>query len=832
MIGVLYFASGFAAVVYEVLWLKQLTLLFGNTAQATAMTVAIFFGGLALGSWLWGLRAPRVEHPLRGFAYLELAVAATAASHFALYAGYRSAAPLLHQLAAGSAAADPALRVLLAAILLLPPAILMGGAFPMIGQHVIRGEAGLGRLGTRLYAINTAGGAAGALVAGFFLPPLLGFTGSYLAAMSLNVAIAAVALPLHCAARGALATAHTGAAGGGGPHPRRPERQSGIPPLAGLAFLTGFASLGVEVLWVRMFAQVLHNSVYSFALILFVFLVALALGATLAHALARSSRTPARVLPVLLVAAAFLVGSSAFVFHEVTHGLDYVGREAAWRDYIVAVLVDATLVMLPAGVAIGALFPYLLRLAEGRGGSSGAIIGRLGAANTLGGVIGSLTAGFVLLPWLGLWGSLRALAASYGIAALLLKSPRSAASRVAPALVLLALVTVFDPARLPLVRYDARTASIHELWEGRDAVVAVVRDGNQLRINVDNYYSLGGTAARSYEETQADIPLLLHPHPRSVFFLGLGSGITAGAALRHPVEAVTVCELLPAVVEASRKYFAPFLNHLFEDSRARVVVDDGRSFLQGTSERYDVIVADLLIPWQAGSGSLYAREFYESVRARLAPGGLFAQWLPLYQLSREETFVIARTMLEVFSQVTVWRGDFLPHSPIVALIGETAARPLDADAMVRNFRSRKKADVQRDDVLALMGLFYAGNLAAPGAIPPGTPIETDDRPIIEYSSPITQRQNRGTGSAWFTSLALADWYEKLATGVVPERDPYLAELTPTELDYVRAGRELYLANVYRAEQREEDAETHFAAFRDRVPAHIGTAFETSATGDH
>src|SRR5262249_14749876 len=168
---------------------------------------------------------------------------------------------------------------------------------------------------------------------------------------------------------------------------------------------------------------------------------------------------------------------------------------------------------------------------------------------------------------------------------------------------------------------------------------------------------------------QADPPMLLPPAPRALFFLGLGTGITAGAALFHPVERVTVAELVPDIALLAREYFSPMANGLFSDPRARIVIGDGRALLAADPQRYDVIVSDLFVPWHAGTGSLYTREHFERIRDRLTDDGVFAQWLPLYQLSMREFAVIAHTMLEVFPLVTVWRGDFSASEPIVALVG-------------------------------------------------------------------------------------------------------------------------------------------------------------------
>jgi spermidine synthase len=567
-----------------------------------------------------------------------------------------------------------------------------------------------------------------------------------------------------------------------------------------VAFVSGFATLGLEVLWTRMFAQVLHNSVYSFAVILVTFLVCLGCGSALAHGLSRRPWSP----PVVLVALLFAAG----------------------------------------------------------------------------GIFGSLLAGFVMLEALGLWGSIKALALLYFIVALWLgggkrgipspaqrgraregaaASDDAPAARgplpvpprlrgggdvptslpqmpsvsfpavlgIAPALALLLFATVLDPSRLPIVAANPRAGEVvYEKWEGRHGVVAVVGRDNDLRIKVDNYYSLGGTGSRTYEETQADIPLVIHPRPRSAFFLGMGTGITAGASLLHPLEEVTTVELIPEVAEAARRYFGKYTNGLFSDPRSTVVIADGRNYLLGRSQRYDVIVSDLFIPWQAGAGSLYTREHFEIARARLNPGGVFAQWLPLYQLSQADFAVIARTMLEVFPQVTMWRGDFLAERPIVALVGQEAGAGLDAEAVVANFRKRRGDDqVPRRLIMGLTGLFYCGNLTEMRAAFAETPVNTDDFPVIEYSTPIAQREHWGSGAPWFTSFDLMHWYDRLLIEVPPDRDPYLRALTPEEAGFVRAGLALFKASAHKKAGDEKAAEHWGDVFTELVPADVNQTFK-------
>jgi spermidine synthase len=312
--------------------------------------------------------------------------------------------------------------------------------------------------------------------------------------------------------------------------------------------------------------------------------------------------------------------------------------------------------------------------------------------------------------------------------------------------------------------------------------VAVVKRKTSLKIKVNNYYAIGGTASQKWEEQQAHRPLMIHPQPRSVFFLGMGTGITAGTALQHAVERVVVCELLPGVVQAARKYFTPYVHGLFDDTRATIVVEDGRHYLQGTAERFDVIIADLFLPWEAGTGSLYTREHFAAVRARLQAGGLFAQWLPLYQMSQDEFGSIVRTMLEVFPLVTLWRGDFLPLRPIVLLVGHADATP-----------SVPHKRLRLDDIPFMA--HYAGNLTAARSQFEPYPLNTDDRPLIEYRSPITHRRQKAQAASWFVGAALIDFMETLLRLVPPEDDPYVQALTPRELAFVRAGLSLHRAEV-------------------------------------
>ena len=838
LLAVLVFASGAASLVYEVLWLKELGLLFGSTAYAAATTLAVFFLGLAVGGAVFGRLSPRLRSPLRTYAWIELGIAASAVAYFLLLAIYfRLYGPLYDALVDRPAAFNAA-RMALATLALLPPAALMGGTLPVLGQHLVRRPDELGRIGSFLYAVNTLGAATGAFLAGFVLPLALGFNRAYLLAMAVNVAVAGLAWRLAGAAEahGAPAPEPPADQRRDSPRPgKAPRGRSAVPAaadtacpawlLATVACLSGAFALGLEVLWTRMFAQVLQNSVYTFSIILVVFLAALATGSAIANRLCRVRAAPAQVLWLLLTLSGLGVAVTPFGFHDLTGGLGTLTTGDGWLLYVFSIFANTVLLLFVPAALLGSAFPYLLRAAEGSRAEPGAIIGRLNALNTGGAVVGSLTAGFILLGSIGLWNSMRLFA--FGYLALALAACwngwRTLGSRLLPATATIGagvlLGTLVDASRLPVVNINTdRGERLLATWEGPDGVVAVVERPGNRRIKVNNFYTLGGTASIEHEQNQALLPLMTHPQPRAVFLLGLGTGITAGAALRHPVERLLVCEIAADVIAAAAAWFDVPSGGLFNDPRATVRACDARNHLLGTTERFDAIIADLFVPWRAGVGNLYSREHFQASRERLAPGGLFVQWLPLYQLSRSEFEVIARTMLTVFEQVTVWRGSFAAERPVLALIGAAGPTSLDAEVIDRNGRHLSGGrPLPPSTALAVTLPFYAGNLsAADGLIPPG-PINTDDRPLVEYLTPVTQREERAGETEWFNTTELADFFERLTHLAPPERDPHLALLTGAQRDFVTAGLSYYRGAVARRLGRAAEANAHFRDFARRIP---------------
>ncbi len=823
----LFFFSGAAALVYQVLWVRELRLLFGSTAQSAAIAIAIFFAGIAAGGSFWGRRMGRSANPLRTFGQLEIGVAIAALGHFAVVGIYHRIYPTLFASIGELGWGDTVLKAAVAVTLLFPAAFLMGGTLPAMGEYLIgrSGRRTLAATGTTIYAVNTLGSATGALAAGFVLPQVLGYQWAYLAAIGTDLAVGLVAVLV---AAGAWRRVRPAIDGSSATAPGAVVTIHALVPtwlIWVVAAASGVTTLSIEIIWTRLFSQVLQNSAYTYSIVLTTFLLALSVGAFVAGRLARSSLAPTGVLLGLLTAAGLATALSPLVFHRVTAGVTYVGDDLAWGPYLALVSGIALIAMGVPAVVLGAVLPYLLRMLDHLHHSPGGVIGRLVAANTSGAIVGALAGGFVVLPLFGPWRGLLVLAAVYPLLAIatwmLATTPDRISRRSRPGLraasgSLLAVTVSLAASITPVDRLvDAGVLRDGEVMiesrHGPQANVAVVGIDDDLAIRVNTTYTLGGTRGLNAERDQALVPLLAHPDPRSVFFLGMGTGLTAGASLSLPLERVVVCELIDDVVALSRAHFGNFTNGVFDDPRVTIISEDGRNCLARSDDRYDVILSDLFVPWEAGTGYLYTQEHYEMSATRLEPGGVYVQWIPLYQVSDQELGIIARTMDEVFDEVVAWRGDLFPSRSALALVGHVDPSPLEPDRVPEAARTIPTAPVRSDEQLIAMLLrLYTGNITHSGVFADRR-INTDTRPLIEQLTPRTHREVRAGRQSFVVAEQRERFTDDLAEALPPELDPYLAELEPWQLDAVRSGR---IYTQYRlADFRDSpDADNLFAAF--------------------
>ena len=441
-----------------------------------------------------------------------------------------------------------------------------------------------------------------------------------------------------------------------------------------------------------------------------------------------------------------------------TGGLDYLPTDRGWWAAGTRLTTIALpTVFLPVAL-LGMALPALMeRAGRQESADAGRVLGRVLAVNVVGCVAGALAAGFVLPSLLGLWRSTATVGLVIAVAAAVVlhrAGSRGGRARVLSSVaIVVALAALFtDP---PRVRVDpGRRERLVALLEGTHGITAVLEDGGSRRLKLNNWYVLGGTAVAGDERRQAHVPLLLHRAPHRVAFLGLGSGITASGALFHPVEQLTVVELVPEVARAAEDHLGDANLHVLRDPRTHLVVDDARGHLRGTPDTFDVVVGDLVVPWRPGESALFTLEHFEAARRVLAPGGTFCQWSPLFQLTDEELHSILRTFLEVFPRAQVWRGDFSPDEPAIALVAGRDGVTLDPALVARRLREMRP-DPENAVLAEPAGLWLhlVGILDRPEFESAPEPINREIDPWIETRGPLA----RGRAQARMTGRRAEAW---------------------------------------------------------------------------
>jgi spermidine synthase len=750
----LYVASGAAGLMLEVAWARTLGLQMGHTLGATSTVLAAFMGGLAAGSWLGGRVAGRrgASSLLRAFALAEAAVAAAA---FALPTLLSLADPWL-RLAYADGEGGPGFavaRILVAITTLAVPTAAMGAGYPLLTRAVdlLTPPGGRGRAAGALYAANTCGASAGALLAGYVLLPRLGTRGTTWVAAGLDLLVAALALWLarawadRRAADGAVPTTHVDAVGDvPAPAFRGPVPAVGLVTTA----MLGAVSLGSQVVWTRVLALLVGPTTYAFSALLGLVIAGLAIGATVGARLGRGRPAPWLAVAVLAVAAT-LLGAMSLVDPLAL----WVGRTAGGPEDFNALLLRQALVAAallgPTSLVLGAAFP--LALAADGASRNPAAVARLYTANTVGGIAGALLAGFLFVPRVGLQGTLHlavGAATVWGIWVAVRTSAsrteRAAALVLAVAIAALAPVARWTPALLASGPYRfapsgpaadleimLTAGQVLYLREGAAATVAVRRLAGTTSLVIDGKPDASNAGDMLTQKLLGHLPLLLHERPRRVCVIGLGSGVTTGAVLRHPVDSVDVVEIAPEVVEAAA-HFAADHHDALDDPRTRLLVTDARSHLRFTRATYDVIISEPSNPWMAGVAALFTTEFMQSVRARLAPGGVFCQWAHTYDMSEADLRSILATVRQVFPDASLWLvGDAdllivagVDAPPDLARLVPHWQRPGVADDLraVGAVRPREVADL------------FLGGPDAVARLADGAPVQRDDRMALEFSA--------------------------------------------------------------------------------------------------
>ena len=721
-------ASGFAGLGYQIVWTQQCALWLGHETAAVLAVVTAFFGGLTVGALALGRLIERSSHPARWYAACEVVIALWALA-LALWM-----APISQvMLEATGAQPTPLWQWTVAFcgtfLMLLPATAAMGATLPAMERVVAQMNRSTQPICTRpiaaLYAANTFGAVAGVLAAAFWLVPEYGLLRTAVVCAALNLLCAAITLRLTAA--------------NAPPVTKIPAVINSHSLLLTLA-ATGLLGIGYEVLVVRVLSQVAEDTVYTYALLLAVYLVGSALGAAVYQRVLAAKQVPDDALRDRLLgmlAAACLLGTGSLWAAEQIKVLVLMLLGSEQGDSMASALAaEAVLALAAFGLptlVMGALFSHLSTQAR----AGGIEFSRCVGANTLGAAAAPWLFGVLLVPALGPKAALLIVAGSY----VALISTRVWCQPVAwlAASALLALALWAPPLAFIDVPEGGRVLSYAD---GAMASVSVVEDAEGVsRLRIDNRQQEGSSSSLSADARQALLPLLLHPTPEHALFLGLGTGVTAASAAQEATLLVDAVELLPEVIAASALFAqvtASGTGDTPANPRLHLMAADARRYVRSADVHYDLIVSDNFHPARSGSGALYTVEHFRAVRERLTGAGVFCQWLPLHQLDMDTLRSIVQSFMAVYPSGAAMLATNSLDTPVLGLVARRDGRRFDLLQVRERLRSRRLPQRLDDfglaDDLAVLGSFISGPQALL-RFAGDAPMNTDDRPIVSYSAP-------------------------------------------------------------------------------------------------
>jgi spermidine synthase len=747
--------SGCAALIYETVWFQLLQLVIGSSGVSLGLLLAAYMGGLCAGSILLPRFVPRQIHPLKLYAALELGIGLLGL--LVLFS-----VPLVARLYVYGVPNSPAsgftgivLRGIVAGACLLPPTLLMGASLPAIARWLETTREGVSWLGL-LYSSNIAGAMIGALISGFYLLRVHDMAVATYAAAGINLAVGALSLLL------SLRTAYEVV--GESDYSARAARVKRAGYIYIAIGISGFAALGAEVVWTRLLSLLLGGTVYTFSIILAVFLFGLWFGSGAGAFLARRVSHPVLALAACQI---LLIVSIGWTSYALSYSLPYwpVDPWLSLRPLFnfQLDLVRCVWAILPATLLWGASFPLALAAAAKPGEDPAKLSGEVHAANTAGAIAGALAFSLFLIPGIGTRSSQQVLILVSGVAAVAaslsamrIRNIRNASVALVLGAIVFSTSAIFSVDDVPwqVIAYGRRiapTMRAADLYpeanltkvlfkgEGINSSV-VIADRAGLR----QFYVSGKAEASSapadmrLERMMGHLPALLHPNPRSVLTVGFGAGVTAGSFVPYPeVERLVICELEPLIPPASTEFFSSQNYSVMHDPRTRIVYDDARHFIFTTKQKFDVITTDPIHPWVKGTSTLYSKEYYELVKTHLNPGGVVAQWLPIYDSDPATVKSELATFFEVFPNGTVW-SNYTQNGgyDLVLIGGDTSGIDLDSvqERLDRPEYSKVLASLSDVGLHSAVEVFatYAGRAYDLQSYFAGAPINDDMNLRLQY----------------------------------------------------------------------------------------------------
>jgi len=745
LVLLLFLVSGATGLVYQVIWTRQLSLVFGVTIFAASAVLAAFMGGLALGSHLAGRWIDRLHNPVRVYALLEAGIGLSALLVLFGLPAIEPAYVALARLLEGNFLLFNLARVLLAGSLLLIPTTLMGGTVPAIGRYLVERREEVGFNVGLLYAVNTFGAVLGCVLTGFVLIPSFDLSHVIVATAAVNLAIGAVLLVLRVGDEPR-------------PAPEVAEAETVVVPLgpsARLAVLvfsiSGFVALGYEILWTRALVVYLHNSTYAFTVMLAVFLTGLIIGDIVFVRDYDRVERPLLwlgVVQLLTGVSVILAASSYATAPELTAAFLGVQTVESFGGAVSLMVARAAIVLLPTTVFLGMVFPLVARVVCREMSSLGRHLGVAYAANTGGAIAGALGTTFLLIPFLGMRGTLVLLVIVNLLlgAACLWRAVDPGPRRLAVVAAVVALALLPGAAIPERLFYDALQTDTWKLLFYEEGVTDTTgvwqheQTGHRW-ITYGDMRGTAGTMTNPFNRREAHLVHLLRPAPRRSLHIGFGVGNSLAATVLHPeVEQVDCVELSPHVRDTAS--FFPTNEGVLEHPKMRLIIDDGRNFLMRNQVPYDVIFSDPPEIFTANVVNLYTVEFYRLAARSLADDGLMVQWIPRYTIGELELRMMLRSMQEVFPETSLWRhGTWrLDRGGPPELVAIGSMKPLKLDATELRERmshpalQASLAQSNAETAGALLSMFIAGPETLREWTADVPPI-TDDRTFVDFYTP-------------------------------------------------------------------------------------------------
>ena len=673
----LFIGSGCAALIYEIVWFQILELVIGSSSISLGILLGTFMGGMCLGSLLAPRLIPRTHHPLRVYAALELGIAIIG---LLILLGV----PLIRNFHAS--------RALLAAVCLLPPTMLMGATLPAISRWVKTTSEGVAWLGF-FYGGNIGGAVLGSLLTGFYLLRVYDIVIATLAAIAINLAVAGLSLLL------AKATPYVDVPDG------EPFAQPALEASAVYVTIaiSGFTALAAEVIFTRLLSLLFGATVYTFSLILAVFLLGLGIGSSIGSFVARKAVRPAVALGSCQLLLCGAIAWAAWLLLKSMPGwpVNVTLNNDPWLK-VQFDAVRALWAIFPGALLWGASFPLALASLAAHGQDPGRLVGGLYAANTLGAIAGSVLSSLVLVSTFGVQHSLRALIGVSAVAALMVltDSSQSQAKLILTMLIAVVVTGVFVvsvPALSPdFVAYGrfvptmAGQTDVVYVGEGMMAFVAVAKtpEGSLKYHNAGKVQASSDPADMRLQRMLGHLTTLIPKDPKNFLVIGFGSGVTAGAVSLEPrLEHETVIEIEPLVPKVVASHFSAYNFDVAANEKVSLEIDDGRHYLMTTDQKFDGITSDPLDPWVKGSAALYSKEFFEAAKAHLNPGGVVTQWMQLYQTNEEAVKSEIATFFEVFPSGNIWVNNIDGRGYDLVLMGQAEPTRIDIDALAARVES-------------------------------------------------------------------------------------------------------------------------------------------------